>query len=311
MTPGPGSLLSAELLATLSSLEVAARGVVLGLSAGRHPGLREGVGTTFRGHRPYRPGDDLRHLDWKLLARTDRPYLRRYHDPGELELLLLVDASASMGFPEEGPGPSRYRYAAVLAAALALVTLRGGDRVGLLLPGEPPLPARGGRRHLARVVARLEGRKPEGTGFEPRFVEAAVSRLRRGGRVLLLSDLLSGEAPLLEALGRGVVAGHPTDVVHLAADREFLGLPPGGAAFRDAEGEGRVLADPGRDGDALRLALEGYHDRIRGLARGRGIHLHRGATDLPPALLLRALLGAGGRSGMEAGTGGLRKERAS
>jgi uncharacterized protein (DUF58 family) len=294
-SPG-GSLLPAELLASLGSLELAARGATAGLGVGRHRALRAGSGDVFSEHRSYRPGDDLRHLDWKVLARTDRLYLRRFHAPSELGLLLLVDSSASMAFPRGGAEPSRLRYAAILAAALAFLAVRGGDRVGLFLPGVPPGPLGGGRRHLARLVARLESAEAGGPGFQVPPLETGLARLGRRNRILLVSDLLSGEEALLTALGRAAAAGHTVEVIHLLADREFQEMPGGGAEFVDAEEGGSLLADPRGDRQGVLGALAAFHARVSTLAAGQGVRLVRADTRSPPGLVLRHLLrsGAGG-----------------
>src|SRR5579862_4574869 len=111
------SSLSADVVAAIDDLELAARLVVEGLRTGGHKSPFHGFTTEFRQHRPYRAGDDLKYLDWKLFARSDRLYTRQFHETTNLSVMLVLDSSASMAFPHEGV--SKLRYGAIAAAALA------------------------------------------------------------------------------------------------------------------------------------------------------------------------------------------------
>ena len=112
------SSLSPTVVAAIDDLELAARIVVEGLRTGGHRSPFHGYSTEFRQHRPYRIGDDLKYLDWKLYARSDRLYTRQFRETTNLSVLLALDTSASMGFPEQGV--SKFRYGQVVAAAQAL-----------------------------------------------------------------------------------------------------------------------------------------------------------------------------------------------
>src|SRR3954471_5528230 len=118
-------------LARLHSLEVAARIVVEGLQTGAHRSPFKGHSVDFADHRQYVPGDDLRHLDWKVLGRSDRLVLKRYEAETDLACELAVDGSASMGYQGERSAMSKYRYASILAATMAHLVLSQQDRVGL------------------------------------------------------------------------------------------------------------------------------------------------------------------------------------
>src|SRR5215470_12479575 len=121
--------LSPDVLARINSLELVARSVVEGFISGLHRSPYLGFSTDFAEHRQYMPGDDLRHLDWKLLARTDRLYIKKYQGDTNSQLHLLVDASASMGY---GSGEvTKLHYAQYLASTLAYLGVRQHDSVGL------------------------------------------------------------------------------------------------------------------------------------------------------------------------------------
>src|SRR3954465_15739453 len=111
------SALSAAVVASIDDLELAARLVVEGLRTGGHRSPFHGFSTEFRQHRPYRAGDDLKHLDWKVFARSDRLSTRQFRGTTNLSVLLALDTSASMDFP--AGGVSKFRYAQIIAAALA------------------------------------------------------------------------------------------------------------------------------------------------------------------------------------------------
>src|SRR5689334_2261575 len=154
MTP---SALSASVVAAIDDLELAARLVVEGLRAGSHRSPFHGYSSEFQQHRPYRAGDDLKYLDWKLLARTDRLYTRQFRETTSMSVMLVLDGSASMAFPETGL--SKWRYAAIAAAALAHMVVSQGDAVGLLaMTGNRMtyLPAKGGRPHLRSLIATID-----------------------------------------------------------------------------------------------------------------------------------------------------------
>src|ERR1041385_8169292 len=122
--------LSADVVAAIDDLELAARIVVEGLRTGGHRSPFHGYSTEFRQHRPYRAGDDLKHLDWKLFARSDRLYTRQFRETTNLSVMLALDASASMGFPPTGV--SKFRYAQIVTAALAYLVSEQGHAVGLM-----------------------------------------------------------------------------------------------------------------------------------------------------------------------------------
>src|SRR6187399_3048354 len=112
-------MLTPAVVAAIEDLELAARLVVEGMRTGNHKSPLHGFTAEFSQHRPYRPGDDLKYLDWKVLARTDRLYSRQFSETTNLSVMLVLDASASMGFPAESDRPSKFRYSAIVTAALA------------------------------------------------------------------------------------------------------------------------------------------------------------------------------------------------
>lgn len=301
------SALSAEVVTGLANLELAARLVVEGALAGRHRSVRQGLSTEFAEHRPYRPGDALKHVDWKLLARTDRLYTRRYRDATNLDSLVVVDTSASMTFPRGdaagAPGaPTRFRYAQLLAASLAWLAITGGDSAGLLAgsgPGAVWLPPRTGRRHLRTVVGRIDGLRPEAEGAAPwdgpGAIDLAAMRLRRRGLLIVISDLYDAETETLAALRRASVRGHDTAVFQLTSHEERTFPWRGTWRFRDAETGRTRLVDAGEAAPRQIAALAAFHAHCADEAARLGIHLEQAATETPPADLLRRFILARGR----------------
>ncbi len=289
--PTPMSPLSAQVVTSIGDLELVARLVVEGMRAGRHRSPLLGFSAEFSRHRPYQPGDDLKHLDWKLLARTDRLYTRRFHERTNLSLMLVVDSSASMDFPEGEA--TKLRSAVVLAAALAHLVSTGGDSVGLTTrhAGEPlHLPARGGRPHLRALLARLDRLEPAGTFDTPAMIERAANVLRRPGLLLLISDLYDDEEAIRSALARAVRRGHDVAVLHLLDPAERELALEGELLFEDAETGERRIVDTRTAAPRYGADLEAFLERTRDAARREGIDLHPAWTDTPPSTLLRSFL---------------------
>src|SRR5262245_6098622 len=139
-------LLSPATIASIDDLELAARLVVEGLRTGHHRSPLHGFTAEFSQHRPYRAGDDLKFLDWKLLARTDRLYTRQFRETTNMATVIALDTSASMAFPDGEA--SKFRYAQIVAAALSWLIVEQGDAVGFMTMQQDTLryvPAKGGR----------------------------------------------------------------------------------------------------------------------------------------------------------------------
>src|SRR5687768_18498735 len=151
------AVLSADVVTAIEDLELAARLVVEGLRAGSHRSPFHGYSSEFQQHRPYRTGDDLKYLDWKLLARSDRLYTRQFRETTSMSVMLVLDTSASLAFPERGV--SKFRYASILAASIAYLVITQGDAAGLMTMSDGGLryvPARSGR---ARSEERRVGKE--------------------------------------------------------------------------------------------------------------------------------------------------------
>lgn len=278
------AFLPPHLLERLGSLELVARTVARGFVAGIHGSPYRGVGEDFARHRAYQQGDDLRYLDWKLYARTDRLHVREFREESNLRALLVVDGSASMAFAG-ADGVSKSRYAAFLSAALAHLMLRTGDAVGLLASGEGGelVPVRNRRGQLHDLLLHLQRMRPAGEAPLEPVLERAGGLLPRGGRVVVVSDLLDadgGEA-LLSVLGRLRARGDEVVVFRVATPEELGTRPLAPGLFHDPERPGReVPASPASDA-GYRARVEAHYARLAARLGEQGAEYVPATTDRP------------------------------
>jgi len=197
------------LFLAIEDLELAAHGIVEGALQGLHRSPFRGSGSDFDSHREYRPGDDLRYLDWNLYARHGRPFTKQFRAETNLNLYLLLDATASMAM-RRGP-TSKFRYAARAAAALALLTRRSHDAAGVFLLRNgvsEGLPPSARRSHFQELIAFLESATPSGSADFTTAMDSVLHTCRRRGIVVLFSDFLSGEESILRGLRSLRQQGH-------------------------------------------------------------------------------------------------------
>ncbi len=204
----PGRLIDPQVLMSLRRLELRARVVVEGFWSGLHRSPYHGFSVEFTEYRAYTPGDDPRYLDWRVLARSDRYFVKRFEDETNLRVHLLVDQSRSLGFGSRGY--SKADYAATLAASLAWFLHRQGDAVGVIAFDEQVrdyLPARHRPGHLRQVLLHLD-RPPAGRGTDLTApLRRAAELLRKRGLVVLVSDCLAPLERLDRALLELLLAG--------------------------------------------------------------------------------------------------------
>ncbi len=278
----------AELLASLSSMELRARAMVEGYYSGHHRSHFRGASIEFADHRAYAHGDELRHLDWRLYGRTDRFFVKQYEAETNLIIHLLLDTSGSMGFPERGV--TKLACATYLAAGLAYLAWRQRDAVGLITFDTRvgrQLPALTRRGHLQQVFDALEGARAGGeTSLADALTEVGAS-LRRRGLIVLLSDLLDDVGALLRALGLLRSRGHDLIVLQVL-DRGEVELDlRGPVVVEDLESGERLTTDADEVSARYREALQAHVEAIRDGCAARGIDHQLMITDRPlgPALV--------------------------
>jgi uncharacterized protein (DUF58 family) len=283
-------------LASLSDLELVARTTVEGVRQGLHRSPFHGYSAEFAQYRHYRPGDDLKHVDWKLFGRSDRLYTRQFRETTNLSALFVLDASASMAYPEpgsEGPAqPSKFTVARAATAALAALVIDQGDTAGLAAEGAngvTAVPSRSGRHHLHAILAALARLSPGGQAPMGDVIRRAVGRLRRRGLVIVLSDFYDEPASTAE-VSRAARMGHEVIVVHVLSPRE-LDLPGGRECeFEDLEsGETRV-ADPRDVRVEYRAAMDAFERRVERAVTAEGLDYVRLRCDQPLPAVLRSFL---------------------
>ena len=214
--------LDPEILSRLSRLDLVARLVVEGYITGLHRSPYHGFSVEFLEHRQYMPGDPLRDIDWKALARTDRLYIKRYEEETNAKIYLLLDVSGSMDFKSAG-AMSKFDYGRCLSAALAYLMLRQRDAVGLMLfrdRVETYVPPRSVQSHLHVLLKEMSHASPESdTQMAPAFHDLA-ERLSRRGLVVVISDLLDDVDEVLAGLRHFRHRGHEVIVFHVLDRRE-------------------------------------------------------------------------------------------
>jgi uncharacterized protein (DUF58 family) len=245
MNDDPQRYLDPATLAQVGDLELQARYVVEGFVAGLHRSPYHGFSVEFAQHREYVPGDDIRHIDWKVYARTGRYFLKQYEEETNFVTWLLLDISESMGY---GSGAvSKYDYACMTAAALAYLILHQQDSVGLATFDDrvrdvlPPASQPSHLKEILHALTRGPGRQK--TNMAPLFHDLA-ERINRRGLVVVLSDCFDDVAQIRRGLQHLRYQRHEVILFHIldAAELDFPFQEP--TLFRGLEQEPELITDP-------------------------------------------------------------------
>ncbi|MEP6494601.1 MAG: DUF58 domain-containing protein [bacterium] len=285
------SALSPTVVAAIDDLELAARIVVEGLRTGGHRSPFHGYSTEFRQHRPYRAGDDLKYLDWKLFARSDRLYTRQFRETTNLSVMIVLDTSASMAFPPEGV--SKCQYGQIVAAALSYLVSEQGHAVGLMTMDAGKLSyvaARGGRQHLRALLARIDRFTPAGAWDPARVIARSAQLLQRRGVVIVISDFYDAEEETRREMRRVAQRGHDVAMLQLISPSEMELPYTDHVELEDLESGERRLVDATTIAPAYHDAIHDFIARCRGNALRDGVDYALMSTATPPETALRDYL---------------------
>ena len=267
--PASKRFLHPEAISRISRLDLRARHIVEGFLSGTHRSPYFGQSVEFLQHREYTPGDDLRHVDWKVWAKQDRYYVKQFEEDTNLRATLLVDVSGSMQY---GSGPmNKFEIGCTVAVSLAYLLLRQQDAVGCIAFDEAiraKVPLRTRRSHLNSIVQALSASDPrEKTDMQPIFRGAAETFPRRG-LMILISDLLVDRAGLFKGLKLLRQRGHDVIVFHVMDDEELDFSFTGPTRFEGLELPQNLSCNPRALRAGYLAALEVYLDEVRrGCAR--------------------------------------------
>lgn len=271
----------------LKSLELRARHVVEGFMTGLNRSPYHGFSVEFTEYRQYSQGDDPRHLDWKLFARSDRYYIKRFEDETNLRCLMLLDTSRSMNFGSKGY--SKSEYARTLAATMAYFLNSQRDAVGLATFSseiDDYIPPRYRAGHLRRMLVSLERAANGESTHLAKPLEQIAERLNKRGMLVLISDLLAPLETLELSLGSLATRGQEVIVFHVLDPEELQFDYAVPEMFEDLESRNRLYVDP----VAIRaeyLKRFGKHlESIEQICSRLGLTYHRLSTNTPLELAL-------------------------
>ncbi|RMD92311.1 MAG: DUF58 domain-containing protein [Calditrichaeota bacterium] len=238
--------LDPKVISHLATLDLRARMVVEGFIAGLHKSPYHGFSVEFSEHRQYMPGDDFKHIDWKVYGKTDRFFVKQYEEETNLKAYLLIDASASMVYSSHEV--NKFQYATYLAAALTYLMLRQRDAVGLVTFDEKIrkiLPARSVSTYLPLILAELEKTQTaHGTAIVPMLHEIA-ERIKRRSLIMLFSDLYDENTHgLMQGLKHFRHRKHEVIVFHILDPLEVSFDFKQDAIFEDLETRAKISTQP-------------------------------------------------------------------
>ncbi|QNN23117.1 DUF58 domain-containing protein [Planctomycetales bacterium ZRK34] len=285
-------LLDSKGLGLVARMELIARHAVEGFLSGLHPSPYFGSSVEYADHRPYTLGDDLRTIDWKLLAKTDKYYVKLFEEQTNTRGTIVLDVSRSMTFGPEGK-MNKLTYGMYLAAALSYLMFRQNDAVGLAMFDSKVrhyLPARSTASHWRNLVQTMEAVEPGDDTDIAGALHELAGRIPRRGIVMLITDMLGDVDAIMQSLGHFKYDRHDVIVFHLM-DRAERSFPYDKLTrFRDIEGGGTVIANPHSVKRAYLQRLNDFLDRIRRTCLERDISYELCMTDQRYDQMLSAYL---------------------
>ncbi len=219
----PWALLDPRALSRLSRLDMVARQVMDGYVQGLHKSRHIDYAIDFAQNRPYVPGDDVKRIDWRQLAKSDRYYIKQYEVTTNMRVFIMMDCSGSMAY-QGSAALSKYRYGQFLAASLAYLTLHQQDAVGLITADHAIkdfIPARSTPAHLMNIISTLEARRAGGESSLSALLHQMAEQITHRGLVIIISDFLENPEALVGALHHFRHRRHEVLMLHIMADEEL------------------------------------------------------------------------------------------
>jgi len=285
--------LDPQILARLAGLDLKARLIVEGYVSGLHRSPYHGFSVEFAEHREYVPGDDLRHVDWKVYGKSDRYYLKQFEEETNFPCWLLIDASGSMGYQSSGAAMSKLEYAKHVAAALAYLVIQQQDAAGLITFGagvQDFLRASSQPSHLRQLLHVAEQASPGGETELGPVLHDLAERLRRRGLVIILSDFFDDPEPLLAGLKHFRHKRHDVSLLQIVdpAEQDFPFDEP--TLFKGVEAPVEQLSEPRSIRRAYCREFESFLETLRRQSRELGMHYSLIRTDQRMDVALSAFL---------------------
>jgi uncharacterized protein (DUF58 family) len=284
--------LDPDTLLRLGNLNIVARSAVEGFISGLHRSPHHGFSVEFSEHRPYTPGDELRHLDWVAYAKTNRYYIKQYEQETNLRCYILLDCSGSMNY-SSGRGLTKLEYGSFLAATLAYLMTRQQDVVGLVAFDHEirlHMPPGGSPAHVNEMCKRLELiRTGEVTSLAKPFHDLA-EMIKRRGLIIVISDLYDDESEVIKALRHfrhkkhGLILFHTFDAAELEFPFSRL------TQFLDLETREKYQVDPKAVREAYLGELRAFIDRYKKACSDSDSEYVLTDTSVPYGFLLRSYL---------------------
>lgn len=278
-------------LSRIGNMELVARQVVEGFLTGRHRSPYHGFSVEYLDHRAYTPGDEVRSIDWRILARTNKYYVKLFQDETNLRAHILLDCSKSMGF--KSGGISKLEYGCYLAAALTHLMLRQNDAVGLVLFDEEIrqfLRPKARPTQFRRVLELLEESPARGDTDVGAILHQVAERIKRRGLVIVISDLIDDEVKIASGLQHFRHNRHEVIVFHVLDDAELTFPYDRVTRFKDMEGSARVVANPKSLRNRYLARIHAFIEGVKAACFERGISYNLANTKEPYDAFLAAYL---------------------
>jgi uncharacterized protein (DUF58 family) len=288
---GSRRFLDPAVVSRLATMELRARLVVEGFIAGLHRGPYRGFSVEFAEHRAYMPGDPIKHIDWKVYAKTDRFFIKQFEEETNLRAYVVLDASASMGY--SSGGVTKLEYGSMLAASLMYLMLKQQDLVGLLVFDTELrryIPPRSTRSHLHLMLSELGRQKAGARTDVGSTLHQLAERVQRRGLIILISDLQDETERVLSGLRHFRHRKHEVLVFHILDPGE-VDFPFGGEVrLRDLETREEILTQPQRVRDRYQEAVRQWLLDYRRQCRESAIDYVPAETSTPYDALLFSYL---------------------
>ncbi|TDO22854.1 DUF58 domain-containing protein [Pedobacter duraquae] len=284
-------LLDPKILMAIKELSLAAKTTIEGFINGINKSTIKGPGMEFSQYRSYQPGDDLRLLDWKMFARSDRYYIRESEIETNISIRLVIDASASMNHSDGDY--TKIEYARYLAASLAYLGNLQGDAIGLNVFKSHEvisLPVKQDFQHLSRLFFQLEQIKPEGSFTKAAHYKQLYSGASQKELTIFITDLYQSETEIFDLLDTVSTLKHEVIVFHLMSANELALDFKGYSTFEDLETGATIQVDQSSIRKTYKAKLESYLEEVKTKALNKRIFYRMLSTDEPLEQALRDFL---------------------